>query len=156
MHKNLENMKNIIRVCGFQSRHASKSRKKQHNVHLYFPDKCENLSNVISYCTCKSGMRTVGGCSHAISALYYIMLKQSQKPIPKYHVKATKFGSVIFDCTEHKRRAVKQLDYYKNIKIQNSNLSQSQKSENNEIIESSNECLSSLSSLPPSKRQRRE
>lgn len=33
------------------------------------------LLDLMSCCSCKSGLRTIGSCSHIISALYYIGIK---------------------------------------------------------------------------------
>jgi hypothetical protein len=61
----------VLRVQGILSRFSSVNNQKRHTLYLHFgaPNRTENIS---SYCTCKSGARTVGGCVHAIAVLTHL------------------------------------------------------------------------------------
>eukprot|EP00475_Leptophrys_vorax_P020328 TRINITY_DN277_c0_g1_i4.p1 TRINITY_DN277_c0_g1~~TRINITY_DN277_c0_g1_i4.p1 ORF type:complete len:333 (-),score=71.59 TRINITY_DN277_c0_g1_i4:1529-2527(-) len=62
---------NVLRIQNILSRFSSCTNPKKHSVYLHFgsPNKTENIS---SYCTCKSGARTVSGCVHSVAVLTFL------------------------------------------------------------------------------------
>ena len=64
--------KHYYKLTGLTSRFVSSDAKepKHYMVTLYIPT--NNIMDVKCYCTCKTGMRTLGGCAHSTAALYQL------------------------------------------------------------------------------------
>jgi hypothetical protein len=97
---------NIIKIEGITSRYSKKTSPKHHKVFLQFPDDNERrdsallnnydnedeflldiIKSINSYCSCKSGARTVGACAHVIATLYWLYANINDIPIPHYSAK---------------------------------------------------------------------
>ena len=65
----------LVRIKGLTSRFKS---KKARIVHLLY----RQGSLVDTYCTCESGMRTIGGCAHAIAVLRHILELKTGAAVP--------------------------------------------------------------------------
>ena len=85
----LESLKNLkfsqsnedsryVRVAGIKSRFV---QKKHHRCYFYLPEHRE-FQRVKAYCSCKSGARTVGGCSHCVCVLVFVFYGQRDQVIP--------------------------------------------------------------------------
>ncbi len=78
---------NILQIRGLQSRFKSKTHR---TVYLRFPPGFNSLlPDVISLCNCKVGLRTVGGCAHAVACLFMIQYLQCGKEVPVFHLRET-------------------------------------------------------------------
>src|SRR5690348_14732844 len=58
-------------------------------------DEKHNNIKIKSYCTCKSGARTVDTCSDVIDALYYIYSKVNNIELPTYNLKSSNLQDYI-------------------------------------------------------------
>ncbi len=75
-------MKNVLRVQGIVSRFSMKYNinPKRHTVYIQFDP--NDFHETMSYCDCKSGARTAGGCSHAVAVLTYIFYERNDETPP--------------------------------------------------------------------------
>src|SRR5205814_10734354 len=107
---------------GITSRYSKQTARKNHKVYLeflpkeekndeYVEDKNEidqntfqlNIpENINSYCTCKSGARTVGACAHIIACLYWIYLKINNITMEEEEKKTTNIKNSITDLKTFK------------------------------------------------------
>ncbi|CAF1565308.1 unnamed protein product, partial [Rotaria sordida] len=115
---------NVIKVEGIKSRYSKKSAPKHHKIFLQFDnDNWENdytlssdydndyeswlnIKCINSYCSCKSGARTVGACAHVITALYWLYCNINDVPIPGYSAKSITLQRNITDLqpfNQHRR-----------------------------------------------------
>ena len=78
-HKKLEN---VYRVKGMVSRFVTSDKKsaKKYCVTVKIP-KDGNIKQLITYCTCKSGARTLGGCAHSCTILYHLTAKDDNSQL---------------------------------------------------------------------------
>ena len=54
------------------------SQPKKYTVFLRIS---ENSSDILTYCTCKAGARTLGGCAHSCAILYHLTVdKCGERP----------------------------------------------------------------------------
>ena len=67
-HKKLEN---IFKIKGLTSRFVT-SDSKQAKKYTVLLKILKDNSEILTYCTCKSGARTLGGCAHSCAILYYL------------------------------------------------------------------------------------
>lgn len=88
----------IIKLQGLHSRFESNAREgKTHTVFL-FPS--TETKDIIGYCKCKSGQRTVGGCGHVVASLYFLAWELQGSPISEYAPNSNKNMSEIVDLTQ--------------------------------------------------------
>ena len=87
----------IMRLKGFKSRFTS----KMHIVYCKVSD-CRTLNSLRCYCTCKSGARTLGGCSHAVATMIMMMKLQRSIVTVKRPCVADQLG--VEDVRPFKRR----------------------------------------------------
>lgn len=64
----------ISKIISRFSKHSGKSPKK-YSVILQIPEEGD-IEDIKSYCTCKTGARTLGGCAHATAMLYLLTVPQ--------------------------------------------------------------------------------
>eukprot|EP01084_Bolivina_argentea_P169433 293730_1 len=78
-----------IRCDGIVSRHSRNDKgKKQYRVYHRFG---MELSDTISYCTCKSGQRSVGMCSHMTVSLIILLYRIHNVGIPIINTRTEKY-----------------------------------------------------------------
>lgn len=63
----INQQRNVIKVQGMASRFMA---NKNYQVYLHIPS--NNILEVESYCTCKSGEHTLGGCAHTMTTLFIL------------------------------------------------------------------------------------
>ena len=87
--------RNIYKMRGLPSRFSSKKKGKKYII-LFKLNKNSKPLEIESYCTCKSGARTIGGCYHTTSILSRITLKKYSGDIEgRKEKKRKKFETVI-------------------------------------------------------------
>lgn len=92
----------IIAVHGLASRfsNCSNIRQKSHVSYLQFPVGADSsFLDIITACKCKAGLRTIGGCVHAVTQLYWLYHKKHKIDIPLLVPKSTKIASTATDVT---------------------------------------------------------
>jgi hypothetical protein len=64
---------NIYKIKGMISRFVTsdKAQAKKYCIVMKIPES-GNITNILAYCTCKAGARTLGGCAHSVAILYYL------------------------------------------------------------------------------------
>jgi hypothetical protein len=83
-------------IKNIASRYKSFKAKK-HSVWIRFG--LTNFDNIMSYCTCKSGLRTAGGpCGHAVSVLIGLKYFMKQETIPDFYCKSKQLFDIVLDC----------------------------------------------------------
>ena len=86
---------NIFKIRGLSSRFSSQNRSKRYII-LFRLNKNTKPLEIESYCSCKSGARTIGGCCHSSAILSRITLGKYSEDIVKIRKKKRKkFDSVI-------------------------------------------------------------
>jgi DDE superfamily endonuclease len=106
---------NVIRLEGITSRYSKKTNRKKHVVYLQFNENEEEkeiqlnnenfttcFNKINSYCSCKSGARTVGACAHIIAGLYYLYTKMNNIEIPTESIKSSMLKNNILEV-QHKK-----------------------------------------------------
>jgi len=90
----------IYKIQGFRSRF---SKTQARTVWVIFSD---SLSGTTCYCNCKCGTRTIGGCSHAVAALWLVL---KERGVIVGSMRTSQHDSVVFDITAwaRERRAEK-------------------------------------------------
>lgn len=71
-HKKLES---VYKIKGMISRFVTSdsAHSKKYCILIKIP-KDGNVNNILSYCTCKAGARTLGGCAHSCAILYHLTI----------------------------------------------------------------------------------
>ncbi len=102
-------MPRVLRFHGLVSRFSVKCnvQPKTHTVYVQFdPD---DFSETITFCDCKSGARTAGGCAHSVAILTYIYYKVTNQTPAEYHPYATKVFETVKDVRNFKKRLLDEL-----------------------------------------------
>ena len=60
--------KDVFKIKGLVSRFSKKMDPKKYQVFLKL-NQNGNIEDILSYCTCKTGARTLGGCAHSTAIL---------------------------------------------------------------------------------------
>ncbi|CAF1529916.1 unnamed protein product [Adineta steineri] len=112
----------ILKIEGITSRFSKCISPKHHKVFIQFNNSNQpkqstrtyddnsndglsiNIKNINSYCTCKSGARTVGTCAHVIAVLYWLYANLNGITIPTYNVKSTALEQNITNLQPFNRR----------------------------------------------------
>ena len=102
-------MPNVLRFQGLVSRYAVKCniQPKTHTVYIKFDE--TDFKETITYCDCKSGGRTAGGCSHSVAILTYIYYQMNDIMLPEYHPYAKKVFDTVKDVRNFKKRMLREL-----------------------------------------------
>ncbi|CAF1108216.1 unnamed protein product [Rotaria sordida] len=82
--------------------HASSLSIKTHKSKQY--SSVIKIEDLNSYCSCKSGARTVGTCAHVIAALYWFYANLNGITIPTYNVKSIALEQNITNLQSFNRR----------------------------------------------------
>ena len=73
-----------MRVSNIVSRYANVDNGKNHFLMLRFG--VDGLNDLGSWCNCKSGARTSGGCCARVTAvLIWLYYQLNNQPLPEYH-----------------------------------------------------------------------
>jgi hypothetical protein len=73
-HKVCSEIFQAFRFLGNPSRQGIPSRFTSVHKQNIFLEFGQDMAEILSFCSCKSGARTVGGCAHAIAVLVYLDL----------------------------------------------------------------------------------
>jgi hypothetical protein len=68
-------------VSGSKSRFSNSNQKTQKGYTSYIQFG-ELTWDTISYCTCKSGLRTIGGCAHVVAQLFFLYHQNAGEDLP--------------------------------------------------------------------------
>lgn len=92
----------VYKVKGLMSRFVSSdsTQPKKYTVVIYIPP--TGGEDVLAYCTCKSGARTLGGCAHSCAILYYLTVDQSNEKSSVAQKRVSESG--IIDLREFKQK----------------------------------------------------
>ncbi|CAF1286217.1 unnamed protein product [Rotaria sordida] len=82
--------------------HASSLSIKTHKSKQY--SSVIKIEDINSYCSCKSGARSVGTCAHVIAALYWFYANLNGITIPTYNVKSIALEQNITNLQSFNRR----------------------------------------------------
>lgn len=71
--------KDVVKITQITSRYSKTDsiQPKHYSVILQFPNKNQDITEVKTYCTCKTGMQTLGGCVHATAVLCKLTVDRS-------------------------------------------------------------------------------
>lgn len=97
--------KSIFKVKGLVSRFTKKKDPKKYTVYLALPSEGD-LEDIHSYCTCKTGTRTLGGCAHSTAVLYNLTI-DDQPVIKNASIVAQKKIENIIDLSQYKEEKKK-------------------------------------------------
>ena len=67
------NQEEIFKIKGLVSRFSKKMEPKKYIILLKIPKEGE-IKDILSYCTCKTGSRTLGGCFHSTAILFHLTI----------------------------------------------------------------------------------
>jgi hypothetical protein len=69
--------KNVFKIKGMVSRFVSSdsSQPRKYTILVKIP-KNAGPKDIVAYCTCKAGTRTLGGCAHSCAVIYYLTVNQ--------------------------------------------------------------------------------
>ncbi|CAF1347613.1 unnamed protein product [Rotaria sordida] len=116
----------VIKIEGITSRYSKRTSPKHHKVCLQFTNGDQpkhstrtddydsdnelslNIKDINSYCSCKSGARTVGTCAHVIAALYWFYANLNGITIPTYNVKSIALEQNITNLQSFNQRRCEQ------------------------------------------------
>lgn len=89
--------KDHYKITGITSRFVKTdaAQPKTYSVTLYLPN--NNINEIVTYCTCKTGARTLGGCVHSTVVLYYLTVNKGDTEEPVKN---------IFQTAKHKTETV--------------------------------------------------
>lgn len=76
-HKKLDH---VFKVKGMISRFVTSdnAQPKKYSIVVKLSP-TGNVSDILSYCTCKAEARTLGGCAHSCAILYHLTIKTDDK-----------------------------------------------------------------------------
>ena len=94
--------KRVLKVEGIASRFTKKTNTKHYTVFIDIP-KDGNSEAITTYCLCKSGARTLGGCAHSTAALYKLTCQEEEKNV------APQKGSPLLSVSDFKKMKKKEI-----------------------------------------------
>ena len=98
----------IFKVKGMISRFATSDKKeaKKYTIVVKIPNSSE-VEKILSYCTCKSGARTMGGCAHSCAILYYLSNHNDiEDPDQPNTAKKRVSASGVIDLKDYKQQKI--------------------------------------------------
>ena len=70
-------LKTTFKIKGMTSRFSKKQNPKKYTVLLDLPQE-GNMEDILSFCTCKTGARTLGGCVYATAILFHLTIEKQE------------------------------------------------------------------------------
>ena len=86
-------------VSGSKSRFSNSNQKSQKGYTSYIQFGARTW-DTFSFCTCKSGLRTIGGCAHVVDQLYYLFHKNIGEDLPSLVPRSRQFAENIINISE--------------------------------------------------------
>ena len=95
--------KNLFKIKGLLSRFTTENNPRRYMVLLRL-DKFSKPLEIESYCSCKSGARTIGGCCHSSSILARVTLRKYDENIEEIRKRKRKKFQNIINIKKRKKK----------------------------------------------------
>lgn len=106
----------IYKIKGMISRFVTsdKTQAKKYCILLQIPSNGE-VEQILSYCTCKSGARTLGGCAHSCAILYHLTIHDDKLGNKPNTAKKRVSTSGTIDLKSYKAQKMEEIEEKKNL-----------------------------------------